>query len=66
MKIKSKHLIEENISYFSHFIRAWKFNIKIVKCFIALSIHSIIPELFKTYSSRTIIQMSDEFKTTKV
>jgi glucose uptake protein GlcU len=50
-KKSKKHLIDNDMTYWEHFIFAFMFMIECLKMVLALIVHMIIPGVFTTYSS---------------
>jgi len=50
-KESKKHLINNDMTYWGHFIFAFLFMIECLKMTLALIVHMFIPGVFSTYSS---------------
>ena len=50
-KESKKHLTNNDMTYWEHFIFAFMFMIECLKMVLALIVHMIIPGFFSTYSS---------------
>jgi|TARA_B110000263_G_scaffold54690_1_gene46138 hypothetical protein len=55
-KESKKHLINNNMTYWEHFIFAFMFMIECLKMVLALIVHMIIPGYFTTYSSEKTLE----------
>ena len=56
----TRHLKENNISYFEHMARALKISILSLKISVAMIVHAILPFIFEKYASDTALILSKE------
>jgi hypothetical protein len=55
-KESKKHLINNDMTYWEHFIFAFMFMIECLKMVLALIVHMFIPGFFTTYSSKKTLE----------
>ena len=56
IKESKKHLIDNDMTYWEHFIFAFMFMIECLKMVLALIVHMVVPGFFTTYSSKKTLE----------
>ena len=57
-----RHLVDSNISYIDHMIRAQKFIFRLLKAIIILNVHAFLPFVWETKASEMIEQINGDMK----
>ena len=55
-KESKEHLINNDMTYWEHFIFAFMFMIECLKMVLALIVHMVVPGFFTTYSSEKTLE----------
>ena len=57
-----KHLEEQNMSYFGHYIRALKFALWSFKMYFVCMIHAVFPNIFCDTFSQEVLKLAKELE----